>query len=316
LKAIKLYFAGGVYPQSLENRLVSYIFKDQLRNWFKVTGTVPGNIILDSGAFSAWKSGKVIDLREFITYAHKAISDGLKLNKVVRVVNLDVIPGKVGETKQLNKFISGQRAANLEVINKAARDGYKNMMTMIEEGITPIHVFHQGEEWKWLDRMVERVPYIGISPANDMPVDSKRKWMHSVFSYLHKNNIEVDTHGFAVFDQKIVEEFPWTSCDATTPIMRASFGNVVCPAGGFLNPDYSRKPFAIAISERKSIDGINVSDMKLKKLLGKEYSFKSLQDYYTRLDLNIRYILEYEQYVNEKKKSTEFDPIKNQNFFV
>lgn len=327
MKPIKLYFAGGYYPIPLENRLVSYAYPDQLKAWFKMTGDMPGNIILDSGAFSAWRSGKAIQLSDLISFAHKAIEDGKKLNKVVRVVNLDVIPGKVGETKALNKVLSGKRTENLSLINEAARQGYKNMLTMIEGGVTPIHVFHQGESWKWLDRMVESVPYIGISPANDMPTTSKRKWMDSVFTYLYKNNVDVDTHGFAVFNKEVIEEFPWTSCDATSPLLLAGYGKIYCPVGGFLNPDYSQKPSHLVVSGRETILETNgsltgdsvvatkarkgekdVTDEKLKQLLGGEYTFESLQDRVVRVKLNIKYILGLQEYVNKKKRRVNFAP--------
>lgn len=309
MKPIKLYFAGGFYPMPLENRLVSYAYPEQLKAWFKMTGDMKGNIILDSGAFSAWKSGKVINLQDFVTFSLKAIEDGKKLNKVVHVVNLDVIPGKVGETAQLNKLLSGNRAQNLELIEEAARRGYKNMLRMIEGGVTPIHVFHQGERWKWLDRMVEQVPYIGISPANDMPVKSKKQWMYSVFSYLYTHGIDVDTHGFAVFDQDVIEEFPWTSCDATTPLLLAGYGKILCPNGGFPNPDYSCRPTHLIVSDRKAINGSgDVTDEKLKQLLGGEYTFEDLQDRVKRVQLNVRYVLELQDYVNEKKRMMEFIP--------
>lgn len=326
MKPIKLYFAGGSYPFPLENRLISYAYPEQLKAWFKMAGDMPGNIIVDSGAFSAWKSGKVIVLDDLVAYAHKAIEDGKKLNKVVRVVNLDVIPGKVGETKALNKILSGKRTENLELINQAARAGYKNMLRMLEGGITPIHVFHQGEDWKWLDRMVESVPYIGVSPANDMPMASKRKWMCSVFTYLYKNNIDVDTHGFAVFNKEVIEEFPWTSCDATSPLLLAGYGKIYCPVGGFLNPDYSQKPSHLVVSGKEMIIESNnllggtttrvkankgvgdVTEEMIKQLLGPEYTFETLQDRVIRVKLNVQYILGLQNYVNKKKRKVEFTP--------
>jgi hypothetical protein len=309
MKPVKLYFAGGSYPMPLENRLVSYAYPEQLKAWFKMTGDMKGNIILDSGAFSAWRSGKSIDLDALCEYAHKAIEEGKKYNKTIRVVNLDVIPGKVGETQQLNKVLSGARKENLELIDSAAKAGYKNMLRMIENGITPIHVFHQGEKWKWLDRMVESVPYIGVSPANDMPMKSKRQWMYTVFSYLYKNNIKVDTHGFAVFDQDVIEEFPWTSCDATSPLLLAGYGKIYCPAGGFSNPDYSQKPSHLIVSDKKAINGVgDVTDEKLKQLLGGQYTFEDLQDRVVRVKLNVQFILGLQGYINKRKRKVEFIP--------
>lgn len=306
MKPVKLYFAGSAYPDPLKNRLVSYAYPDQIGRWFKLTGDTSGNIILDSGAFSAWKSGKVIDLSEYIKYTHRAIEEGKKFNKVVRPVNLDVIPGSNGQTQQLNKLLSGKRKENLQLIDDAAKRGYQNMVEMLSNGISPIHVFHQGERWEWLDRMVDKVSYIGVSPANDMPVKSKRQWMYSVFNYLHKNSIDVDTHGFAVFDQSVIQEFPWTSCDATTPLLLAGYGKIMCPSGGFLNPDYSKGGTHLIVSERKVKDGQgDVTDFKLKQLLP-GYTFKDLQDRVVRVQINVKFVLGMEKYINDCKKRVEF----------
>src|SRR5687768_8210814 len=105
MKPITLYFAGSHYPFPLRNRLVSYAYPEQINTWFKMTGDMPGKIIVDSGAFSAWQTGKVIDIGKYIEYAHDVIERGKALNKVVRVVNLDVIPGSVGKSKALNKLV-------------------------------------------------------------------------------------------------------------------------------------------------------------------------------------------------------------------
>lgn len=306
MKSVKLYFAGSAYPEPLENRLVSYAYPDQLKNWFKLTGDEPGRIILDSGAFSAWKSGTVINLDDYIEFAHTAIKDGEKLNKIVRPVNLDVIPGSVGKTSQLNKLLSGNRRENLELIDDAAKRGHDNMVKMLDNGITPIHVFHQGETWKWLDKMVEKVPYIGVSPANDMPVKSKRNWMYSVFNYLHKNGIKVDTHGFAVFDSSVILEFPWTSVDATTPLLLAGYGKIMCPSGGFSNPDYSIRGSHLVVSERRATLGHgDVTEEKLKQLLP-GCTFKDLQDREVRVKYNVKFVLGLQDYINSCKKKTEF----------
>ena len=54
-------------------------------------------------------------------------------------VNLDSIPAK----------------KTLEAREAAARQSYKNQQVMKEAGLHPIPVFHQGENWLWLEKMLK-----------------------------------------------------------------------------------------------------------------------------------------------------------------
>ena len=222
MKPVCLYFAGPVFRPRTEfgmelnrqitNRLVSYLYPEQLREWCSQVPDVPGNIILDSGAFSAWVKGHTIPLDEYITYAKEAEIIAADHNKKLRIVNVDVIPGEPGKSHHLNSINTRENRAE---INKAAKQGYENLLRMKDAGITPIHVFHQGEDWEWLNKMVEHTDYIGISPANDMSMDARIEWMWSAFTYMHNHDIEVDTHGFAVWMIHILKNLPFTSTDLT-----------------------------------------------------------------------------------------------------
>lgn len=316
MKPIKLYFAGAwggggkseaaVRDCGVKNKLVSYVYPSQLSGWFEVTKNTPGNIMVDSGAFSAWNKGKEIDLGAYIEYAHEAIRKGEELNKKVYIVNLDVIPGQVGQTRGL---IKNRKKDNRDLIEQAAKQGYKNMHTMLRNGITPIHVFHQGEDWKWLDRMLGHTNYIGISPANDLGVSVKKRWIESVFEYLYKKNADVDTHGFAVWMVSVLRKFPWTSCDAATWRLLAAWGGIMYPRGGFSSPDYSKPPLTLAVSEKRNCKGVGLLTPQLIKMLAEDgYSYEELQHWSQRAALNIRYFLELEKWLNKEKTQKEFKP--------
>lgn len=315
MKPIKLYFAGawaGSCKQEevdlgIQNKLVSYLYPQQLESWLTVSGNQPGNIMVDSGAFSAWSKGKVIDLEEYVAYAHEAIRQGESQNKNVYIVNLDVIPGKPGSSAGLNK---NRKNENKELVEKAAKQGYRNLVKMLKKGIKPIHVFHQGEDWYWLNKMVERTDYIGISPANDLSVKDRKSWIWSVFNYMHRRNIDVDTHGFAVWMPSILREFPWTSCDAITWRVVAGWGGIYYPqGGGFTNPDYSKPPRIMHVSWKKNAQGIGILTSGILKQLERDgYTYEMLQNWETRARINVRYFLGLEQWINEQKRKTEFKP--------
>jgi hypothetical protein len=323
MKPVKIYFAaawagGGqgerhLVEEGIRNKLCSYVYPSQLSGWLEAIKEIPrqfsGSIIIDSGAFSAWNRGEEIDFDKYIEYAHQAINDASELGAEIRIVNLDVIPGKVGQTKSLTKNFSNPD--NAEVIEKAAKKGYKNLRKMLKNGITPIHVFHQGENPKWLDRMVEKTDYIGISPANDMPALSRRNWIESVFDYLYKNNIDVKTHGFAVHSREVLINYPWTSCDAASWRLTAGMGNIYFPAGGYKNPDFSKKAIVLNVSEKTTGRGIGKMTNKVVEILEESgFSYEDLQSWQTRTRLNVRYFLALEEWINKKRAEKEYKPRK------
>src|SRR4051812_44347063 len=84
------------------------------------------SILLDSGAYSAWTKGVVIDLPSYIQFIKK------HRRMLAGYVNLDVIPGQ-----------DGRRPHDREQIEAAARASYRNLQLMRDAGLTPIPVFHQ-----------------------------------------------------------------------------------------------------------------------------------------------------------------------------
>ena len=314
MKPIKLYFSGGCKGKSakeevelgVRNKLVSYFYPEQLESWFEISKGIEGSVMIDSGAYSAWTRGVEIDLGKYIEYCQEMIHRGKQEGKEVLVVNLDVIPGKKGQTRSLSKIRS---PANISVIEEAAEKGYQNLKKMIKAGLKPIHVFHQGEDWKWLHKMVELTDYIGISPANDLCVDARKKWIVSVFEYMYKHNIEVDTHGFGVWMSPILKSLPFTSCDAVSWMLLAAMGSINYPVGGFSNPDYSQIPHSLHVSARLSSKGLGkLTKEKLKMLEQDGYTYEDLQDWETRCRVNIRYFVEFEKWLNEYRKDKTFRP--------
>lgn len=236
MQEIKLYFAGDIGGNNtsvfgtfgITNRLVSYMYPTQFKQWISFEGIKGTNLLLDSGAFSAWNKGSIIDIDQYIRYAREAITCASDNGIDIRVVNLDVIPGNVGMTKGLtNLNVSAHlRTQNHALIESAATQGYKNLQKFLRNGITPLHVYHQGERRIWLDRMIDATDYIGVSPANDMPQFSKYNWICDTFEYLYKKNTTVKTHGFAVMSVPLLKDLPWTSCDAASWVLSAAMGTV------------------------------------------------------------------------------------------
>ena len=196
-------------------------------------------LLIDSGAFSAWTQGqgKEINLDDYIEFCLQYI------DIADAVVNLDVIPGRPYKKITPDEY------------EKSAEQGWRNYEKMLAAGISKeklIHVFHQGEAFKWLQRMVKEIPYIGLSPANDKTPEQKIAWLDQCMEYVtDENGIPlVKFHGFAVTSLEMMLRYPWYSVDSTTWTVNARLGRVFVPRliqGKWV---YDEKFWIIAISSR------------------------------------------------------------------
>jgi hypothetical protein len=173
------------------------------------------HLLLDSGAFSAWNAGAAVDIDDYIRFIKE------NAEHVAAYVNLDVIPGAPGVTP------------NAEQVEASAAQGWANMIYMEEHGLKPMPVFHQGERFAWLEKMVAHgCSYIGISPANDRSTAQKVLWLDRVFDTLcDAGGVPcVNTHSFGATSTVIIFRYPWYSVDSTTWLATGSrFGMILVP---------------------------------------------------------------------------------------
>ena len=228
-----LFFATGS-KQYLEfllicgakNILISYAYPEpwRMKNIIKRHNI---RLLCDSGAFTSWNLAQkkkregdpywqkhLVNLDAYIEFLEK------HRDIIFRAVNLDVIPGEQG-VKPTEKEIE-----------EAAEQGWENYLYLKKKGWNTIHVFHQGEPFKYLDRMLEYCDYIGVSPSNDASEKSKFNWMDHTFRYiLNSKNPKIKTHGFAVTSKILVERYPWTSVDSSSYSLTAAKGTIITPYG-------------------------------------------------------------------------------------
>jgi len=161
--------------------LVSFVY---LRNWLKNQAAfLYRDWMLDSGAFSAFKSGVTIDIDEYIETCKNLLSEDPTL---VEVVSLDVIGGNY-------------------------KQGICNTERMWSAGVPAIPVYHIGEPWSVLEYYAKHSPgKIGVGKGN-MPSGHAMKAFGQVFARVWPARV----HGFGIFNERIVLSFPWHSVDAT-----------------------------------------------------------------------------------------------------
>lgn len=175
--------------------------------------------MVDSGAFSVWKSGASVNLDEYISFCKKYEED------LQVIVALDVIPGSAEEEEEPTK----------EAIQKACKEGWENYLKMLSAGLPKekvVPVFHQLDDWEWLERYLNfGVPYIGLSPRKNAGRITERQWLDQCMKYVcdSEGNPKVKLHGFGVMKISFLQRYPWYSCDSTTWKRHAMYGALIIP---------------------------------------------------------------------------------------
>jgi hypothetical protein len=243
---------------------------------------------MDSGAFTAWTRKEQINLDEYIQFCLD------RIDIITYVVNLDVIPGEFG-----------QKNLPPEEIERSAALGYQNYRYMLSKGIPKdklIHVFHQGEDFKWLKKLVAEIPYIGLSPANDRTTEEKMMWLDQCMPYV--TNEEgypiVKFHGFAVTSLRLMLRFPWYSVDSTSWQMHASYGHIIVPILQNGQYNYEKNPLILTISKEspqvknagKHFDTLPpmAQHVIVRYIESKDFTLEEVQsDYLKRSEMNVIY---------------------------
>ena len=178
-------------------------------------------ICLDSGAFSAFSKGVVINLDEYISFI-KEHEDILEV-----YANLDVIGDPEGTLK--------------------------NQKYMESKGLKPLPTFHYGEPIKYLKYYLDHYDYIALGGMVPIPTDKLVVWLDELFSeYLcdKKGLPVVKVHGFGMTVISLMIRYPWYSVDSTSWVLTGRFGGVLIPkkVGGQYN--YLVDPIKVSVSDK------------------------------------------------------------------
>lgn len=140
-------------------------------------GYQPRRLMLDSGAFSAWRSGKAIDIDELIT--------ATKESRWNESVGLDVIGSWEG-----------------------SRD---NLDYMREQGSAAMPVFHIGDPWDRLTYYCENWAKVGLSCRFGEPENASRTFYDQCFARAWPHPF----HSFG-WMSNVLYDYPFHSADAST----------------------------------------------------------------------------------------------------
>lgn len=226
----QLYFAGSA-PQEVDEFLVKHQFnrlfsqlndRSRIKRWMAYKDEHPDmKLFVDSGAFSAYTKGKTIDLDDYINYLN---TYGDYFNVMVQV---DFIPGKSNVIQDKDVYLDAPRIS---------WENFLHMRERLDKRLWDrfIPVFHEGEDFKWLENMLtykdadgKPLAYIGISPHTETTTDRRLIFCKEVFRRIQKLNPEVKTHGFGMTALNILPYIAFTSVDSTTWLKGAIYGTIL-----------------------------------------------------------------------------------------
>lgn len=185
----------------------------EAKRWAELCGIEGSGIremMLDSGAFTAWSKGKKVELQDLIA-TYQDVMKLIPSHVQVWLINLDVIPGSPGVT------------AGDEEIAQAIKTSDENFKVLTREfGNIVLPVFHQNESESRMFEVADMADYICVSPRNDLPEKSRLEWSN----YVHRKLPGKKTHGLAATGENMLRQVPWYSVDSASWLYAAVMGKV------------------------------------------------------------------------------------------
>lgn len=147
---------------------------------------VPPDVFCDSGAFSAFTQGAVITVEEYARFVERWG------HLFAAVANLDVI----GDTAE------------------AAAASMVNLRALEERGIAALPVFHAGEPWSALERLLdEGYTYIALGGMVGRKLNVLMPWLVRCFRLAEGRAVY---HGFGLTSWRALADLPWYSVDSSS----------------------------------------------------------------------------------------------------
>jgi hypothetical protein len=200
-------------------------------------------LMLDSGAYSAFRKKTTIDREAYAEYV-KTHSDIFKV-----CVNLDVI----GDGKK----------------------SFENWKWFYDKGVKLMPVYHVGTDEKFLKKYLEKADYVGLGAIANLSATRRIKGLQKIWdSYLLNKDgtAKVKVHGMGLTAVPILVRFPWYSVDSVSPVLQAGYGGVYFPRleNGELN--YLKLDmYKISGMSKAHVTGMVASYFNLPKSILKAY---------------------------------------------
>lgn len=194
------------YPHLLES--YHYVHKPQFVEAMRSRGD---KVFIDSGAFSAYTLGVIIDIEEYCKYIQ---------------TNIDIIREEDGVA--LASVLDGIGDPLLT---------YQNQKRMEQLGVTPLPCFHAGEDERYLEYYLDNYPYLTLggmvgSSTKQLIIWLDRMWSNYIIDEQGRPRKKI--HAFGITSVEIMKRYPWHSVDSSSWVQSAAFGTIITPDFGTL----------------------------------------------------------------------------------
>ena len=210
---MKVYFVGpqsssfAEYENLMEGKHVLYSYATCR---YQDVPSKASGYCLDSGAFTAWKKNKKINMDKLIEYYERHDTADFKLM-------LDVIEGSESQQKQ-----------NLRIMEQAGQD------------VVPVFHGPNCESWKWFDELCEKYPLVAIGSI--IPKNTSQEaanWLDQIFSRVCDKSTglpKIAIHGLRMTSR--MSEYPFASVDGSSWVTGAKNGRMPTRGGGQTDAPY------------------------------------------------------------------------------
>lgn len=147
------------------------------------------DILFDSGAFSIWKRGININIKDYCDY--------LIRHKIEKYLVLDKV---------------GSHIKTME-----------NQRIMEDYGMRPIPVYHMNSPIENLYEICEKYKYVCLGGT----VGSQKSTRIAFFEEVFKHFPDHKFHGLGITDARIIKSFPFYSVDSTTWLVAEKMGKIL-----------------------------------------------------------------------------------------
>lgn len=239
-------------------------------------------VFLDSGAFSAFTKGEVIDLPRYCDYIHRNAD----------IIDFPSVLDSIGDYKGT----------------------YRNQMEMERRGVRPLPCYHYGEPEEVLEHYIANYEYITIGGMVPISTPQLKIWLDRIWGQYLTNtdgSPKIKVHGFGLTSPLLMLRYPWFSVDSSSWVQTAANGSVFLPRKG--------RPIAVSVnSPARKMAGMHLDSVTplerealVKELERYNADIERVQTlYYTRWAFNAMAFPQYLKYYEHLKTTNyiEKDP--------